>query len=296
METLRQLMGHENRRGGVISRTGYFVSVALASVLLVAGLVVYSHGRLRGADSQAGGWQGFLPMVAMAYGSLLLLAVAVIEVRVRHVRAGVLDQLMAHMTQSQEQERHELSGRLHDNVGALLTALKMEIEGLQRHSGSAGCPEWDRVDALLANALDEVRGLSALLYPRMIGRMGLKPALEELTERLCGDKLEVTLAVDDGVRDLDAEQSLCILRVVQEAVINVCRHAEACCVRIVIDCDGDMLRCLVADDGKGWRHEREGMGLTLMRERIRKMGGTMTCAAASTGGAAVRVEMPMATV
>jgi signal transduction histidine kinase len=293
METISQLIGPDRRRSQLIGRAGYFASVFLAGVLLVAGLAVYSHGRLNEEVKIQRGWQGYLPMVAMAYGSLLLLAVAIIEVRVRHVRVGVLDTLMAHMTQAQEQERHELSGRLHDNVGALLTALKMEIEGLQRQHQAVGSPEWERVDNLLAGVLDEVRGLSALLYPRMIGRMGLKPALEELTERLCAGKLDVSLNVSDAVMELTPDQSLCMLRVVQESIINVCRHANAHAIRIEIESEGQTIKGLVADDGKGWQHSREGMGLTLMRERIRKFGGMMSVVSVREGGAGIRFEMPV---
>jgi len=293
METLKQWMGRETHRAGMIGRAGYFASVMLAGVLLLAGLVVYGSARMRGDGLLPGGWQDYLPIVAMAYGSLLLLAVAVIEVRVRHVRAGTLDRLIDNLTQCQEQERNDLSARLHDDVGALLTALKLELEGVERKGGVAEA-EWVRVDALLVRLLDEVRGLSALLYPRMIGRVGLTYALEEMIRRICAGKLDVELDLGHGLDGLDPDRSLCVLRFVQEAVINACRHAQAHRITVSVGCEAGALEGRVADDGRGWRDGDEGMGLTLMRERIRKYGGTLACERSAEGGACVRFEMPSA--
>ncbi len=293
MESLRKiLLTDRSRYSQRLGRAGYFASVVLAGVLLVAGLVVYSHARLRGDAVLPGSWTDYLPMIAMAYGSLLLLAVAVVEVRVRHVRVGVLDRLTAHMTECQEQERNELSARLHDDVGAQLTALKIELEGLGRRSGTDAA-DWARVDGLLDRILDEVRGLSSLLYPRMIGRVGLKYALQEMADRLCAGTLNVELDVADDVRLLDADRSLCILRVVQEAIINVRRHAKARRIKISLACESGMLKGTVDDDGRGWHHDREGMGLTLMHERVRKAGGTLTSEMSSIGGARIRFDMPI---
>ncbi len=293
MDSLRQiLMVDSSRYSQRLGRAGYFASVALAGILLIAGLAVYSHARLKGEVLLAGSWQDYLPMIAMAYGSLLLLAVAVVEVRVRHVRVGVLDRLTAHMTECQERERNELSARLHDDVGALLTALKIELEGLSRHAVDDAA-EWARVDGLLDRLLDEVRGLSALLYPRMMGRIGLKYALEEMAERLCAGKLDVSLTTDGDLQLLALDRSLCVLRVVQEAIINVRRHADAQCVRIGLTCQEGLLRGVVDDDGRGWHQDSEGMGLTLMRERVRKAGGTLTSEMSPSGGARLRFEIPL---
>jgi len=273
-------------------QAGYIVSFLLAAILLGAGLYVYSESDIR--DNHAISWISFLPMVAMAYGSLLLLAVAVIEVRVRHARAGTLDRLAAYLTDCQEEERHELSSRLHDDVGASLATLKMEIETLRRRCKQCGNPEgWDRADLLLQHLLDEVRGLSALLYPRMIGSIGLRYAIQEMVDRVCGSGFDVQLNLEDVPVELGPERSLCALRTVQEAVINVRRHAQATRIAISLSIHGASLSGAVEDNGKGWRNAAEGMGMTLIRERLRKLGGQLSLSHSELGGACVRFDIPM---
>ena len=300
MDALQQLLGLEARKSeNVIGRVGYFVSVGLACVLLAAGLLVYRHARSQDEMRVRGNWQETLPMVAMAYGSLLLLAVAVIEVRVKHVRAGslvmrthTLDELIAHLTQCQEQEREQLSVRLHDDVGGLLAALKLELEAAV-WAGPEKVVARERVDRLIGRLFAEVRGLSALLYPRMIGMVGLRGALDELAGRLRSGKLGVELEIEDGLDALEPERGLCVLRVIQEAIVNANRHADAGRIRVSLWFEGCILKGTVDDDGKGWEQDAEGMGLTLMRERLRKLGGRLALETSPQNGARVRFELPL---
>ena len=300
MDSLRQLLGIEVKPpGNVFGRVSYFTSVMVACVLLAAGLLVYRHARANDEMRVRGDWQDTLPMVAMAYGSLLLLAVAVIEVRVNHVRAGslvmrtnTLDELIDHLTQCQEREREQLSVRLHDDLGGLVAALKLELEAL----------DWTRVQdpaarsrtsRLIEHLFAEVRGLSAVLYPRMIGMVGLKGALDELVGRLRSGKLVVDLDAPAEIDDLDAARGLCVLRIVQECLVNANRHAKAGRAHVAIRFENRTLRGIVDDDGKGWEKDAEGMGLTLMRERVRKLGGRLALETSPQGGARVRFEVPM---
>jgi signal transduction histidine kinase len=160
------------------------------------------------------------------------------------------------------------------------------------HAGAQDAVARQRVEGMIDRLLDEVRGLSALLYPRMIGTLGLKGALMEMAGRLHVGKLDVRMEVDDGMDSLDTERSLCVLRVIQEAIINAGRHAGARCVWVSLRCQDGMLRGTVDDDGNGWTGAREGMGLTLMRERARKLGGLLVCESSPQDGARVRFEIP----
>jgi signal transduction histidine kinase len=207
------------------------------------------------------------------------------------LRARTLDDLVAHLTRCQEQERAELSVRLHDQVGGLLTALKLEIEGIARNGGHETA-DWNRVEIVFQRLYDEVRGLSSLLYPRMIGTMGLKSAMEEMVARLHSGPVEIRLEVDEPVAGLDSESGLCVLRIVQEAIVNVGRHAGAGMIAITLQYTEGTLIGTVDDDGRGWCGDDEGMGLTLMRERVRKLGGELVLGASPQGGARVRFAIP----
>lgn len=283
----------------MIGRVSYLVSVCLASILLVAGLYVYERAsKLPGFHNPRVGWHQILPTVAMAYGSLLLLAVAVIEVRVRHIKAGslvvrtrTLDELVAHLTSCMDEERREWSVRLHDDVGGLLAALKMEIEVMPR--APAQQLAWQRVDGLLANLFAEVRSLSASLYPRMIGSVGLERALKELVERMNGSRMNVTLHIDGSIGDVEKEASLGVYRIVQEALVNAGRHADAVHVRVQLARTEHELIGSVEDDGRGWGASSHGMGLTLMGERARALNGSLEFGIADKGGARVTFQIPL---
>lgn len=299
MDALRQILGMELQPpGNAIGRVSYFASVLVASLLLVAGLLIYGHALFTDGLREGGSWREALPLVAMAYGSLLLLAVAIVEVRVKHVQAGslvmrtqTLDELIDHLTQRQEQEREQLSVRLHDDLGGLLAALKLELEAAdwtRLHNAEARA----RTQGLIDRLFSEVRGLSALLYPRMIGMVGLKGALDELAGRLQTGKLAVALEAPTEIDELDGVRSLCVLRVVQEGLVNANRHAQARHAWVALGFDGPALRGTIDDDGKGWESDAEGMGLTLMRERIRKLGGQLNLGASPRGGARISFHLP----
>jgi signal transduction histidine kinase len=292
------LQSAETRRGHLVMRVGYLSSMVIACLLLAAGLWVYREVPGHSANADPEQWETILPMVAMAYGSLLLLAVAIVEVRLRHVRAGslvirnqTLDALVSHLTECQEREREALSMRLHDEVGGLLAALKMETERLARRDGRSE-QDWQRVESLQERLLGEIRGVSAVLYPRIIGPGGLKAALGDIVERLrpSDTRVECTLAID-GL-ETDETTGCCVLRIVQEALINAGRHAESRTIWICLERDGKDVVGRVEDDGRGWTNHREGMGLTLMRERARRLNGSVTCDASPRGGARVSFRVP----
>jgi signal transduction histidine kinase len=143
----------------------YLFSIGLAVALLLAGVAVYGRAQWECRRGLAMGWSEGLPMLAMAYGSLLLLAIAVLESRVRHarqddliLRGRTLSNIVDYITQIQEQERHEISSLLHDKMGAMLTAVKLEVELLaQRHHVPAA--EIKHVEALLQESLMKSGGL-----------------------------------------------------------------------------------------------------------------------------------------
>lgn len=295
MSRLKDLLMENGHRkcNRLWSNIGYFSSVALAVILLIAGLCVYQPV-IEGSDANdmhVKSWKAFLPFVAMAYGSLLLLVVAIIEGRVRAIRSRslllrnqTLDELVAYLTECQEQEREEISASLHDTIGNLVAAVKMETEALNLEGDEESR---ERVDRLLDQLLNEVRGISTLLYPRMIGTLGLEDALQQMVERLESSELNINLSLEGNLQDLDKETSLCVLRIVQESIINVGRHANAHEVDAFLKRQNDSLTGGIDDDGDGWGCESEGMGLTLMRERIRKLGGRLRLGGSPKGGARV---------
>ncbi len=211
-----------------------------------------------------------------------------------------LKRLSARLVEAQEQERRAISRELHDEVGQLLNALLVDLGNLA--AVTAGN---EQAHTLLATARDladqgvkALRNMALLLRPSMLDDFGLVPALHwqarEVSRRT---SMRVYVDADDSADDLPEEYRTCIYRVVQEALHNCSRHAEARSVRIGVRRDADRLRLTVQDDGKGFDavHVR-GLGLIGMEERITHLNGTLTVQSQPGQGALLTIELPLAPV
>src|SRR5689334_19184561 len=189
-----------------------------------------------------------------------------------------LQELSAKLLRAQENERRTLERELHDEVGQSLSAILMEAE-------NAACAEdfgearehLASVRTLAEKTVNEVRDLALLLRPSMLDDFGLVPALNwharETTKRT---GLNVVLSADEDADDLPDEHKTCIYRLVQEAVHNSTRHANARTIEVDLKRDTDRVRFSVRDDGAGFdpRFVR-GLGLLGMEERVRRLGGSL---------------------
>ena len=285
---------------GRASRAGYSAAGAIAVMLLALGLVVYGRMRQWHAVGPWYNWMEFIPVAAMSYGSLFLLATAFSAVRIKQVhaaawtqRARELDTLVAKFTVRQDQEYETLSGRLHDDVGALLAAAKFEAEAALSHPGIDPAAR-RRMLETLSRAISEVRGLSAVLFPRMIAQLGLRTGLKEIAERLNGGSLEVDLDIDPAVERVTGNAALLLARAVQEALVNAHRHGGATRVLVKLTYRAGRVEGSVEDNGSGWPDSiGKGVGLSLLRERLRQQNGTLQTGDAPGGGARLSFDVPV---
>jgi signal transduction histidine kinase len=208
-------------------------------------------------------------------------------------------ELSQQLVATQEDERRELSRELHDHVGQMLTALRMELGHVDR----LRTPFETRIAVALVECrrlVDEmvgtVRDLALGLRPTMLDDFGLAPALEwharDFTRR-CGIPVEV--AIDGGLDHLSDRQRTCVYRVVQEALTNCARHAKARRILLRVERGVDSLTARVVDDGVGIEMEqrRAGLGLRGMEERAREAGGRLTIDSVPGAGATVTVQLPL---
>lgn len=208
--------------------------------------------------------------------------------------------LSQQLVAAQEEERKKLTRELHDHVGQMLTALRMEIGRADRARGSSGS-EAQRSHAiaeakrLLDTILGSVRDLVMGLRPSMLDDFGLQPALEWIVRdfrRRYGTSIDLTLAGD--IDTLPDQYRTCIYRVVQEALTNCARHAHAKRIEIALRFERNTLDLVVADDGVGIDPGRSrGMGLIGIEERVRELHGTVHIAAHAPTGTELRVTIPV---
>ncbi len=198
------------------------------------------------------------------------------------------------------EERTALAHELHDSLAQTLASLRFQIRMLndtlvQQQSSVTALDDVLKIRNGLDEAHNELRELlNSFRAP--VEQRGLLPALEKITERFCGDTgIHVFLQDSCRMTSLTAIEEMQIVRIVQEALANVRKHANAQTVRVLLTCrsDGAYL-VLVEDDGVGFDHTPAGrpgehIGLSIMEERARRLGGELRIE--SEPGEGTRVEM-----
>jgi len=201
------------------------------------------------------------------------------------------------MLQGAEKERRRIARDLHDDTAQTLAALLMRLQMARRTDDE---PERD---ALLAGMHRDIRRASDGVYRILRGLR--PPALEEsgiaaalrahVREAIAPTGLEVRLVADPVDPQMSEDTSLALYRIVQEALANTVRHAEAKTAGIRIILDGESVAVEVDDDGVGFEpgDRLSGLGLLGMEERARILGGSMTIDSSPGRGTRIRIELPL---
>ena len=214
-----------------------------------------------------------------------------------------LQRLSSQLLTAQEEERRSIARELHDEVGQVLTAIKVELAVAQRSVEAAGV----KVDVLndarriTEGALHTVRDLSRLLHPAMLDDLGLPATVEWYLKgfgRRHGVRIEL---LQDGVDErLAPETEAGIYRIVQEALTNVAKHAQATTCRVFLQRLTNTVLVTIEDDGVGFRPEEvsvpgasRGIGLVGIRERVAQLRGELRLESGPGKGTRLTVEIPV---
>lgn len=191
----------------------------------------------------------------------------------------------ARLEAAREEERRHLARELHDELGQLLTALKLDLGRLQTHLASPLRQQTDSMEKLLDDTIKTVRRLATQLRPQILDDLGLRAGLEWLAKRSC-ERTALSFELRWELPDLtlnDGARSA-LFRICQEALNNVVRHSQATRVKIAVGQVRQALILAVEDNGIGFQEQRgNGMGLVGIRERIGLLGGTCRIERLSAG-------------
>jgi len=206
-----------------------------------------------------------------------------------------LQELSAKLVRAQEEERRALSRELHDEVGQSFSAVLMEAENLlDLEPTTEARPRLESIRAVAEKGINEIRNMALLLRPSMLDDFGLVPALDwqaRETAKRTGMHVQVS---SELAQDLPEEHKTCIYRVVQEALHNCARHAQANTVQVDVRRETGRILLSVQDDGSGFDPQRvRGLGLMGMEERVRHLGGTFEIDSQPGRGTRVNVALPM---
>src|SRR5579863_5309959 len=202
-----------------------------------------------------------------------------------------LKQLSARLVEAQEDERRSISRELHDAVGQTLTGIRVELANLSRKIRNQQMDgletQVDEIKEMLDDSVGVVRNMALLLRPSMLDDLGLVPALQwqarEVSKRT---GVRVKVAAESVSEELPEEHKTCIYRIVQEALHNIVKHADARDVKVTVRQEVDRIWLAIQDDGKGFDTQMErGMGLLGIQERVSHLGGTYSVESQPGAGA-----------
>ncbi len=195
---------------------------------------------------------------------------------------------------SRAEERHRLAREVHDGLGHYLTSIFVQLEAITAVAASQGRPVPEgvaRAKRLAREGLDEVRQAVAVMRSHEERGPALEDALRRLVDDV-GDSLTTQLEMEGALGAVTPTIQHATLRIAQEALTNVRRHARAQRVHLRVEVDEQALRLRVEDDGRGADGRPAGWGLEGIRERTSHLGGDCAFGTSPDGGFFVHVRLP----
>jgi signal transduction histidine kinase len=216
-------------------------------------------------------------------------------------RTRDLTALSTHLQGVSEQEKSALSRELHDELGGLLVAARMDLSWLQQRMPTADPAieqRFKRIHDSLSAGVDLKRRVVEELRPTLLDNMGLFTALRWQFKETCRRTgLHCTETIPETEMKFSPDASIGVFRVAQEALTNILKHAEAKSADLAVLIEGDTLTLRISDDGKGIPKNRVGIstshGLVAMRHRIAGLGGVWDIRTPSSGGTVVTALIPL---
>jgi PAS domain S-box-containing protein len=217
----------------------------------------------------------------------------------RKENAAQLQALSRRLLEVQEEERRHLALELHDEVGQLLTGLRLLLKPNSDAQTGAGPARLEQAQAIVDQLLDKIRGLSFDLRPAVLDELGLIPALLELFENYTKQTgVQVRFRHKNVERRFAPEVETTAYRIVQEALTNAARHAGAGGVTVRVWAAQDLLSVQIEDGGRGFDAEAvlamsRSSGLAGMRERVMLLNGQLTIDSKAGAGTQITAELPL---
>jgi signal transduction histidine kinase/ligand-binding sensor domain-containing protein len=276
-------------------RSWFRALLALAGVALILGVHQYRTAALRSTNRHLLEIESLRERAlteAQASGAALHLAYERLQTLTRRIEAVA------------EEERRRIAHELHDEMGQILTAAKINLQLLS----SAPDPEarlkrMEDTLALIDDMISRVRALSLDLRPPLLDELGLMPALRAYAESQARRAdLAISIETPPSAERFSAQIEITAFRVIQEAVTNAIRHARARRVEITVELGSAALELTVRDDGCGFdaallqAREAAGeghLGLAGIRQRVQLLGGDVSIRSEAGAGTRIEVAIPL---
>jgi signal transduction histidine kinase len=215
-------------------------------------------------------------------------------------------QLAAHIQSVREEERTSIAREIHDELGQLLTVLKMDLALFQKkveqfsfqNTYKEAIQDIQSMSDVIDTTIKTVRTIATELRPEILDELGLRDAIEWEIQRF-QNRLGIKCTFNTNVEDLDLDKdsSTALFRILQETLTNVARHSGAAAVDVTFEQKNHKLMLQVADNGKGITDQKSSQersfGILGMRERVLLIGGEFTINGENGKGTTVTVKVPL---
>jgi len=211
--------------------------------------------------------------------------------------------LLKSQLEVQEQTLRHISRDLHDNIGHYITLAKLHLNTIGWELGEKGAGKAEYAVDLLTKALDDLRDLSKSLSLELIHVDGLPKAIESQVNQLKKTAhYDIDFQIKGNYNYMEEQKEIILFRILQEAINNIIRHAQARTIKIMLDCTPEAVSLLVKDDGKGFITEpfiagpnpyknRGGLSNMLARATLIKAGFSIESELGA--GTLVRITLPL---
>jgi PAS domain S-box-containing protein len=211
-------------------------------------------------------------------------------------------EILTAILQAQEDERKRIAEALHNGLGQLMYAVKLNLESLTYelnniHADKASSINKD-VNSLLDEAIKETRTISFQLMPTILEDFGLETVLKELCKKISSPLLSINCKVDGLDSRLDISLEIALYRIIQELLNNIIKHAQASEADIFLSKSSAFIHVTVADNGIGFQYDNtlltdKGTGLRSIKNRIKLLAGALYVKSEHMHGTKVTIEIPV---
>jgi signal transduction histidine kinase len=201
----------------------------------------------------------------------------------------------------EEKERSRVARELHDGLGGMLAAVKMNFSALQnqyeKDVSAVSMKDFDELSLILDEVSSEIRKTAHNMMPDILLRHGIEDALKLYVDTANGDPLlYINLQINGPFNDLEDFIQLSLYRIIQELVQNIIKHAKASNALVQLNRKASTLTILVKDNGKGFdtSNAKAGLGLQNVRFRVHSLNGNINTVSSEAKGTSVIIELPIA--
>jgi len=287
----------------------------LIALLMTLAMIFFGEEALRGPWSRA----AVLLMTALTLALLLALTHVFLQQAERQAqdrstaeheareleklvesRTRELSALSTHLQELSEKEKSELARNLHDELGGLLTAAKMDLSWLQARLDAPAIQErLAQLGSVLDEAMDLKRRVVEDLRPSLLDHFGLPTALRAYVDSACAKAgLSREIQVPEDGAPIPKDTAIALFRIAQEGLTNTIRHANARTVKLAFTADAQGYSFVLSDDGCGFDahnpRTRSSHGIMGMQQRVRALSGELSLDSTPGAGTTLRVRVPAA--